>query len=68
MTAKDAFDARGPGAPVWREITRWQFEHCFDGFRSPPESARMMLNLAQVRREATKANRMRDRGKDRKAQ
>lgn len=56
IAVKDALDARGPGAPVWREITRWRFEHCFDGFRSPPESARLPLDLAQIRREVDKQN------------
>ena len=54
IAVKDALDARGPGAPVWREVTRWRFEHCFEGFRSPPESARMRLDLAQIRREVSR--------------
>ncbi|MBN1887039.1 MAG: hypothetical protein JW850_03580 [Thermoflexales bacterium] len=49
IAIQGTLDERGPAAPVWREVMRWRFEHCFEGFRDPPDSARMVLDLASMR-------------------
>lgn len=62
IAVKEALDSRGPGAPVWRELTRWRFEHCLEGFGSPPESARMQLDLLAMRTEVERDARRKGKG------